>query len=154
MSGLNKVMLIGNLGADPEMRQMPSGGQVASLRLATNAQWTDREGNRQERTEWHRVVVFGKQAEIASQYLRKGRQIYVEGRLQTRQWQDQQGQTKYMTEVVANSFMMLGGRANGMEGGGPGQGSGGRSSVPEDSGPEYHEEIGPVGDGEDSDVPF
>ena len=153
MSGLNKVMLIGNLGADPESRQMPSGGTVVSLRLATNAQWTDREGNRQERTEWHRIVVFGRQAEIAAQYLRKGRQIYVEGRLQTRQWQDQQGQTKYTTEVVASSFMMLGGRGNGMEGAGGGQG-GGRSMTPEDAGPDYSEDIGPVGGGEDSDVPF
>jgi single-strand DNA-binding protein len=131
---------------------MPSGGSVVSLRLATNSQWTDREGNRQERTEWHRIVVFGKQADIASQYLRKGRQIYVEGRLQTRQWQDQQGQTKYTTEVVANSFLMLGGRGNGMEGGAPG--GGGRTTVPEEAGPDYTEDVGPVAEGEDSDVPF
>jgi single-strand DNA-binding protein len=153
MSGLNKVMLIGNLGADPEVRQMPSGGSVVNLRLATSSQWNDRDGNRQERTEWHRVVVFGRQAEIAQQYLHKGRQIYVEGRLQTRQWQDQQGQTRYTTEVVATSFLMLGGR--GGEGGGAApSGGGGRASAQEDPGPDYSEDIGPIVAGEDSDVPF
>ncbi len=101
MRSLNKVMLIGNLGADPEIRHTPGGVAVATLRLATNEVYTDRSGNRQTRTEWHRVIAWSKLAEICGQYLRKGRQVYVEGRLQTRQWDDQQGQRRYMTEVVA-----------------------------------------------------
>ncbi len=155
MSGLNKVLLIGNLGADPESRSMPSGGSVVNLRLATSSQWTDRDGNRQERTEWHRVVLFGRQAEIAAQYLRKGRQIFVEGRLQTRQWQDQQGQTRYTTEVVAQGFQMLGGRGGASEGEGAAVGGGGgRTMVPaDDYGPDLGDP-GPVAAGDDSDVPF
>lgn len=116
---LNKVMLIGNLGRDPEVRTTPSGQPVANFTLATNRRWTDREGNRQEQTEWHRIVCWGKQAEIAGQYLRKGKQIFVEGRLQTRSWEDRNsGEKRHTTEVVCDNFQMLGGRAaDGFEGG-------------------------------------
>nr|WP_268746149.1 single-stranded DNA-binding protein [Halomonas salina] len=106
--GINKVILIGNLGQDPEVRFTPSGTAVANLNLATTDTWTDRQsGQRQERTEWHRVVMFNKTAEIAQQYLRKGARVYVEGRLQTRKWQDQNGQDRYSTEIVASDMQML-----------------------------------------------
>ncbi|MDW5378408.1 single-stranded DNA-binding protein [Halomonas sp. HP20-15] len=106
--GVNKVILIGNLGQDPEVRFTPSGAAVANLNLATTDTWTDRQsGQRQERTEWHRVVLFNKLAEIAQQYLKKGGKVYIEGRLQTRKWQDQNGQDKYSTEIVANDMQML-----------------------------------------------
>lgn len=109
--GINKVILVGNLGADPETRYMPSGGAVTNVRLATSDTWRDKQsGEQQERTEWHRVVFFGRLAEVAGEYLRKGRQIYVEGRLQTRKWQTQDGQDRWSTEIVANEMQMLGGR--------------------------------------------
>ena len=108
---LNKVLLIGNLGKDPEMWSLPSGQPVASFTLATSRRWRDKNGQKQELTEWHRIVVWGKQAEICGQYLTKGRQIYVEGRIRTRQWQDQQGQKRYSTEIVAQTVQMLGSRA-------------------------------------------
>jgi single-strand DNA-binding protein len=111
MSGVNKVILIGNLGANPEMRFTQGGQAVANLRLATTEKWTDKSGQRQEQTEWHRVVLFGKTAEIAGQYLTKGRQVYIEGRIRTRQWQDQQGQKRYTTEIVGTNMTLLGGRA-------------------------------------------
>jgi single-strand DNA-binding protein len=110
MSGVNKVILIGNLGANPELRYTQGQQAVANLRLATTEKWTDKNGQKQEATEWHRVVVWGKQAEICNQYLTKGRQIFVEGSIRTRQWQDQQGQKRYTTEVVARNVQMLGGR--------------------------------------------
>lgn len=106
---LNKVMLIGNLGRDPEVRTTPSGQPVANFTLATNRKWRDREGNLQEQTEWHNIVCWGRQAEIAGQYLTRGKQIYVEGRIQTRSWDDKEtGQKRYMTEVVCDNFQMLG----------------------------------------------
>ena len=109
---INKVILVGNLGADPETRYMPSGGAVANVSLATSYTWRDKQsGDQQERTEWHRVVLFGRLAEIAGEYLRKGSQIYVEGRLQTRKWQTQDGQDRWSAEIVANEMQMLGGRA-------------------------------------------
>jgi len=111
--GVNKVILVGNLGANPEMRATQGGQKVANLRLATTERWTDKNGQKQEQTEWHRVVAFGKLAEICGQYLVKGRQIYVEGRIQTRQWQDQQGQKRYSTEIVAQGMQMLGNRPDG-----------------------------------------
>lgn len=115
--GINKVILIGNLGQDPEVRFTPSGTAVANLSLATSDSWMDRQtGQRQERTEWHRVVMFNKLAEIAQQYLKKGSKLYVEGRLQTRKWQDQNGQDKYSTEIVANNMEMLDSRG-GSDGG-------------------------------------
>ena len=110
MSGVNKVILIGNLGANPEMRFTQGGQPIANLRLATTERWTDKSGQKQEATEWHRVVLFGKTAEIAGQYLVKGRQVYIEGRIRTRQWQDQQGQKRYTTEIVATNMTLLGGR--------------------------------------------
>lgn len=110
MGSLNKVMLIGNLGRDPELRSTPGGTQVANFSLATTENYTDRGGNRQERTEWHRVVLWGKLAEIAGQYLSKGRQVYIEGRLQTREWEDKQGQKRQTTEVVGTTMVMLGAR--------------------------------------------
>jgi single-strand DNA-binding protein len=116
MGSLNRVLLIGNLGADPEVRHTPGGVPVATLRLATSETFTDRSGNRQTRTEWHRVILWSKQAEVAGQYLRKGRQVFIEGRLQTRQWEDKQsGQQRYTTEVVAIQMVMLGGRPAGGE---------------------------------------
>jgi len=110
MSGVNKVILIGNLGANPEMRFTQGGQAVANLRLATTEKWTDKSGQKQEATEWHRVVVWGKQAEIVGQYLTKGRQVFIEGSIRTRQWQDQQGQKRFTTEIVARNVQMLGSR--------------------------------------------
>ena len=108
MAGVNKVIIVGRLGADPEVRTVSSGQNVARFNVATSESWTDREGQKQERTEWHRVVVWGKLADICGRYLSKGRQVYVEGRLQTRNWEDQQGQKRYTTEVVANTVQFLG----------------------------------------------
>jgi single-strand DNA-binding protein len=126
--GVNKVILIGNLGADPETRAMPSGATVANLRIATTENWKDRtSGENQERTEWHRVALFGKLAEIASEYLRKGSQVYIEGSLRTRKWQDKQGNERYSTEIVGNEMQMLGGRGGGGGAGGGGEGYGSRS---------------------------
>ncbi len=108
MAGVNKVILIGNLGRDPEMRYTQNNTPVANFTLATSEQWTDRNGERQERTEWHRIVVWGRLAEICGQYLQKGKQVYIEGRLQTREWEDQNGQKRYTTEIVAREMQMLG----------------------------------------------
>jgi single-strand DNA-binding protein len=111
---VNKVILVGNLGRDPERRSTPSGQQVATFSVATSRRWRDRDGNRQEQTEWHNVVCWGRQAEVAGEYLKKGRQIYVEGRLQTRSWDDKQtGEKKYRTEVICENFQMLGQRGDG-----------------------------------------
>ncbi len=122
--GVNKVILIGNLGNDPDVRFTPNGSAVANLSVATSESWKDRNtGQQQDRTEWHRVVIFGKLAEIAQQYLRKGSKIYIEGKLQTRKWQGQDGQDRYTTEVVVDGFsgqmQMLDGRSEGMGGGAP-----------------------------------
>ncbi len=135
---INKVILVGNLGRDPEIRSTASGVPVANLSLATNRRWKDRDGNRQEKTEWHRIVVFGRQAEVAGQYLTRGRQIYVEGRIQTRSWEDPQtGETRYATEIVCENFQMLGGRGS--------NGDARPEPVPaDDMGPEP----------EDDDIPF
>jgi single-strand DNA-binding protein len=117
--GVNKVILIGNLGADPETRSMPSGGSVANLRIATTESWRDKQtGEQQERTEWHRVALFGRLAEIAVEYLRKGSQVYIEGSLRTRKWQDKQGVERYSTEIIGNEMQMLGGRGAGAAAGG------------------------------------
>lgn len=111
--GINKVILIGNLGQDPDVRFTPSGKAVAALNVATADTWMDRQsGQRQERTEWHRVILWDKTAEIAQQYLKKGAKVYIEGRLQTRKWQDQSGQDRYTTEIVANDMQMLDGNGN------------------------------------------
>ncbi|NOF32647.1 single-stranded DNA-binding protein [Vibrio cholerae] len=123
--GVNKVFLIGNLGQDPEVRYMPSGGAVANITIATSETWRDKAtGEQKEKTEWHRVTLYGKLAEVAGEYLRKGSQVYIEGQLQTRKWQDQSGQDRYSTEVVVQGYngimQMLGGRAQ--QGGMPAQG--------------------------------
>ena len=116
-SGVNKVILIGHLGADPDMRYTPSGAGVCELRVATSESWKDKNGQRQERTEWHRVVVWGKTAEICAKYLTKGRQVYVEGRIQTRTYDDKEGVKRYMTEVIANDVQFLSGGREGAAGG-------------------------------------
>jgi len=130
MSGsLNKVILVGNLGRDPEVRSMQSGDKVANLAVATSERWKDRDGNQQERTEWHRVVIFGRVADVAERYLRKGSKVLIEGQLQTRKWQDQSGQDRYSTEVVVRGFSgnmtMLDSRDGGGGGGFGGGGGGG-----------------------------
>ena len=121
--GVNKVILVGNLGKDPEVRYTPSGSAVANVTIATSDQWKDKQtGEQQERTEWHRVVFFNRLAEVVGEYVKKGQQIYVEGRIQTRKWQDQSGQDRWTTEIVANEMQMLGGRGGGGGGGGAGSG--------------------------------
>ena len=118
MRGVNKVILVGHLGQDPEVRAMPSGSSVANLSLATNEQWRDKNtGEQQERTEWHRLALFGRLAEIAGQYLHKGAQVYVEGRLRTRKWQDRDGHDRYSTEIVVNDMQMLGSRGGASQAG-------------------------------------
>src|ERR1700726_989926 len=160
--GINKVILIGNLGADPETRAMPSGTTVANLRIATSESWRDKQsGEQQERTEWHRVALFGRLAEIAGEYLRKGSQVYIEGSLRTRKWQDKQGNERFSTEIVGNELQMLGSRGGGAGGaaggggggggsgpspgggGGSGGGAGGGRGAPPDSYPEYAGPAGP-----------
>ena len=163
--GVNKVILIGNLGGDPEVRYTPSGAAVVNVNLATNESWTDRSGERQERTEWHRLVLWSKLAEIAGQYLRKGSKVFVEGRLQTRSWDDQSGQKRYTTEVVVNDLQMLDGRGEGGGPGGPAPGgpapSGPADGGPADGGgsdggdhPPPGGAGGPQGGSEDDDLPF
>lgn len=161
---LNKVMLIGNLGRDPEIRHTSTGSPVANFSIATNRRWKDRDGNRQEQTEWHNIVVFGRQAEIAGQYLTRGRRIYLEGRLQTSSWDDKNtGEKKYRTEIICENFQMLGGRGDNAGGGGggysgggggggyggPGYGGGGGGSS---SGGGPSDDYGP--EPEDDDIPF
>lgn len=114
MASLNKVLLIGNLGRDPETRYLPSGGAVCNFSIATSERFNDKSGQKQERTEWHNIVMYGKLAEIAQQYLKKGSNVYIEGRIQTSKWQDKTtGQDKYKTEIVADQMQMLGGRGQG-----------------------------------------
>ena len=131
--GINKVILIGNVGQDPETKAMPSGMTVCNLRIATSESWKDKQsGDMKEQTEWHSVAMFGRLAEIAGEYLRKGSQVYIEGRLRTRKWQDKQGNDRYTTEIVASEMQMLGGRGGGSGGGGMGEraGSGGGGRAP------------------------
>ncbi len=124
--GINKVILVGNLGADPETRYMPSGSAVTNLSVATSESWKDKQtGEQKERTEWHRVAMFNRLAEIAAEYLRKGSQVYIEGKLRTRKWQGQDGQDRYTTEIIADEMQMLGGRGGGGGGGSFGGGGGG-----------------------------
>ena len=127
MAGVNKVIIVGRLGADPETKQVGNGGTVARLSVATSENWVDKEGQKQERTEWHRIVVWGKLAEICGRHLSKGRQVYVEGRLQTRSWEDN-GQKKYSTEIVANTVQFLGAANERAEGASAGGFAGGGSS--------------------------
>ena len=158
--GVNKVILLGNLGADPEKRETPSGLVITNLNLATSEQWTDKQsGEKRENTEWHRVVLFGRLGEIAAQYLNKGSQVYIEGRIQTRKWQDKEGQDKYTTEIVASDMQLLGGRG---AGGGQQEYGGGRSGGRSESGqePSWGESEGGGGRSsggrgiQDDDVPF
>ena len=159
--GVNKVILIGNLGADPETRAMPSGTTVANLRIATSESWRDKQtGEQQERTEWHRVALFGRLAEIAGEYLRKGSQVYIEGSLRTRKWQDKQGNERYSTEIVGNDLQMLGGRAAGAGAAGAGAAPSGASPGPKEPYPEYAASGaaasggGERGEDFDDDIPF
>ncbi len=148
--GINKVILIGNLGADPEVRYSAAGSAVTNARLATTDQWKDRQsGEQQERTEWHRVVFFGRLAEIAGEYLKKGSKVFVEGRLQTRKWQGQDGQDRYTTEIVVNDMQMLDGRGD-MAGGGSRSAATHESA---DSAPTESQATAPVDDFDD-DIPF
>jgi single-strand DNA-binding protein len=155
--GVNKVILIGNLGADPQVRAMPSGSTVANLSIATSESWKDKtSGELQEKTEWHRVALFGRLAEIASEYLRKGSQVYIEGSLRTRKWQDKQGADRFSTEVVGNELQMLGGRGMGAGAGSSAnaEAAGGRSQEPP---PELAgAPAGPSGEKDDfdDDIPF
>jgi single-strand DNA-binding protein len=157
--GINKVILIGNLGADPETRSMPSGGVVTNIRIATSESWKDKQsGEQKERTEWHAVVMFNRLGEIAAEYLRKGSQVYIEGSLRTRKWQDKEGKDRYTTEIIADEMQMLGGRGGGSgsgegrssgayEGGARSGGGGGGGASPAPA---------PAGGGEDfdDDIPF
>jgi single-strand DNA-binding protein len=159
--GVNKVILIGNLGADPETRAMPSGTTVANLRVATSESWRDKQsGEQQERTEWHRVAFFGRLAEVAGEYLRKGSQVYIEGSLRTRKWQDKQGNERYSTEIVGSDLQMLGARGGGGAGGAGvsgGAAEGGRSgSAAAAAASESEESGGSAGrsDDFDDDIPF
>jgi single-strand DNA-binding protein len=119
MSSLNKVMLIGRLGKDPEMRYTPDGSAVANFSLATSEFWTDKNGTRQERTEWHNIVAWTKLADLAKRYLAKGRQVYIEGRIRTREYDDKDGNKRRITEIIANQMVLLGSRPEGLEAGGP-----------------------------------
>ncbi len=150
--GINKVILVGNLGADPETRYTASGSAVTNIRIATSESWRDKQsGEQQERTEWHRVVFFGRLAEIAKEYLRKGSQVYVEGRLQTSKWQGQDGQDRYTTEIIANEMQMLGGRG---DGGGASRGPRGDDSAPARSTPQPARESTAPAEDFDDDIPF
>ena len=152
MASVNKVILIGNLGADPETRYLPSGDAVANIRLATTNTWKDKSGEKQEHTEWHRVAFFGKLDEIAGEYLKKGSPVYIEGRIRTRKWQDKEGQDRYSTEIVADRMQLLGGR-----GAGAGAGSGEsmtREPAPAGAEPRAAPKKGGAFDEMDDDIPF
>ena len=158
MASVNTVIIIGKLGRDPETRYMPDGGAITNVSVATTETWKDKNGEKQEKTEWHRVAFFGKLAEIAGEYLKKGSQVYVEGRLQTRKWQDKDGADKYTTEIVANAMQMLGSRQGmgGGAGGPPDQGDRGEAagaSRPAASKPAAKAAGGKFDDLED-DIPF
>jgi single-strand DNA-binding protein len=153
-SGVNKVILIGRLGTDPEVRYTSNGGAVANFNMATNESWTDKSGQKQEKTEWHRIVVWGKIAELCGQYLSKGRQAFIEGRLQTREWTDKEGGKRYTTEIVAQNVQFLGGS--------PGAGAGAGASTGDFSAPgpsDFESHVGGSGGTEsksigDDEVPF
>src|SRR4030088_2138431 len=158
--GVNKVILVGNLGADPETRSMPSGMTVTNIRIATSESWKDKaSGAQQERTEWHSIALFGRLGEISAEYLRKGSQVFVEGKLRTRKWQDKQGNDRYTTEIIADNMQMLGGRAGGAGGmggerGGGERGGGSTTTPPKD---DYDQSPAPAGGGKedfDDDIPF
>jgi len=153
--GINKVILVGNLGNDPETRYMPSGDAVTNISVATTESWKDKQtGEQKDRTEWHKVVMFRRLGEIAAEYLRKGSQVYIEGKLRTNKWQDRDGNDRYTTEIIADEMQMLGGRGGGGggnygSGGGSGSGSGGGSNAPSGGG-----QSAPPSDDFDDDIPF
>lgn len=144
--GINKVIVVGNLGQDPDTRYMPSGSAVTNITVATNESWKDKQtGEQKDRTEWHKVAMFGRLAEIAAEYLRKGSQVYIEGKLRTRKWQDQQGNDRYTTEIIADEMQMLGGRGGAggsapMRNDGPSQGAP-QSPPPQGSPEEFDDDI-------------
>ena len=140
MASINKALLIGNLGQDPELKYMPTGDAVCNFTVATTESWKDREGNQQERTEWHRIVAFRRLAEICGKYLKKGKQVYIEGKIQTRSWEDKDGVKKYTTEIVADQMKMLGRRSE----------EGGESYVP----PGKDEPESPASSSDEDDLPF
>ena len=155
--GVNKVILVGNLGADPETRSMPSGMTVTNIRIATSESWKDKtSGAQQERTEWHSIALFGRLGEIAAEYLRKGSQVFIEGKLRTRKWQDKQGNDRFTTEIIADNMQMLGARGGGAGGGG----GGADRSAPAGGGApreEYDQSPAPAPGGKedfDDDIPF
>jgi single-strand DNA-binding protein len=156
--GVNKVILVGNLGADPETRSMPSGMTVTNIRIATSESWKDKtSGAQQERTEWHNIALFGRLGEISAEYLRKGSQVFVEGRLRTRKWQDKQGNDRFTTEIIADNMQMLGGRAGGAGGTSGGAERGAAAGAPPRD--EYDQSAptpAPAGGKEDfdDDIPF
>jgi len=157
--GINKVIIVGNLGQDPETRYMPSGAAVTNFTVATNESWKDKQtGEQKDRTEWHRVAMFNRLAEIAAEYLRKGSQVYIEGKLRTRKWQGQDGNDRYTTEIIADEMQMLGGRGGGGGGnfgggqGGGGQGGGGQGGGGQGGGGSAPPQPGP--DDFDDDIPF
>jgi single-strand DNA-binding protein len=156
MGSVNKVILVGNLGRDAELRYTPGGAAVATLNLATTEVWNDKaSGQKQEKTEWHRIVLWGKSAESLSEYLTKGKQIYVEGRLQTRKWQDKDGNDKYTTEIRGDRIVLLGGGGGGGMGGGPRAVQRQPVAAGAGGGGEHHEPMGePIGDLTDDDIPF
>jgi single-strand DNA-binding protein len=145
MAGVNKVILLGHLGRDPEIRYMPDGTAVANMTIATSESYKDRDGNRQERTEWHRVALYARTAEVAGEYLRKGSQVFIEGRIRTRKWTDKDGQERYSTEIVGDRLQLIGGRRDTLEGGNPAPHHGGGGGG--DMGPASMEDF-------DGDIPF
>ena len=153
--GINKVIIVGNLGGDPETRYMPSGSAVTNMTVATNESWKDKQtGEQKERTEWHKVAMFGRLAEIAAEYLRKGSQVYIEGKLRTRKWQGKDGQDRYTTEVIADEMQMLGGRGGAGGGGSFGGGGGGDQQGGGQQGGGGNAPPQPGPDDFDDDIPF
>jgi single-strand DNA-binding protein len=154
--GINKVILVGNLGQDPETRYMPSGGAVTNISVATSESWKDKQsGEQKDRTEWHRVAMFNRLAEIAAEYLRKGSQVYIEGKIRTRKWQDKDGNDRYTTEIIADEMQMLGGRGgNDSYGGGSGGGGASRGSSGGSSSQGGSDRNPPPADDFDDDIPF
>jgi single-strand DNA-binding protein len=156
--GVNKVILVGNLGADPETRSMPSGMTVTNIRIATSESWKDKaSGAQQERTEWHSIALFGRLGEIAAEYLRKGSQVFVEGKLRTRKWQDKQGNDRYTTEIIADNMQMLGGRGGAMGAPAGGERAGSSAGAPPRDDYDQSHSPAPAGHGKDDfddDIPF
>jgi len=151
---VNKVILVGRLGRDPETRYTSGGQAVANFSIATDESYKDRNGERQKRTEWHKIVVWGKQAEIAQQYLKKGSLVFIEGRIQSREWQDKEGQKRTSFEIVATNFRMLGGRSDGMAASAPGGSARGAEDFGHDSGPDDSLPGGSGPEINDEDIPF